>query len=166
MHRHQPLFPTLVFLALLAVPALGQQVGVHWQQDIESAKALAKQSGRLVLIHFWTPSCGPCMMLNQNVFNQPGVGPAIEAQFVPVKLNANENSATATGFGITRVPTDVVITPDGEVVGKLISPPTPSGYVAELSQLASQYATRSGQTFAKTAAAAPFSPPQSCGPLP
>ena len=56
------------------------------------------------------------MTLDHTVFNQPGVAGAIEARFVPVKLNANENSATAQGFGITRVPTDVILTPDGQVV--------------------------------------------------
>lgn len=149
----------LVFSALLAIPAAAQQEGVHWQQDIESAKAVAKQTGRLVLVHFWTPSCAPCLVLDQNVFNQPGVAGALEAQFVPVKLNANENSATAQGFGITRVPTDVVLTPDGQVVGKLISPPTPAAYIAEVSRVAGQQSTKAGQTFAKAAAAAPM-PPQ------
>ena len=134
---------------------LPSKAALRWQQDIETAKATAKQTGRLVLVHFWTPSCAPCLMLEQNVFNQPGVAGAIEAQFVPVKLNANENSATATGFGITRVPTDVILTPDGQVVGKLISPPTPAAYIAEMSQVANQFATKGGQTFAKAAAAAP-----------
>src|SRR5215212_8003324 len=116
----------VVMSALLAVPAFAQQEAVHWHKDLESAKAVAKQTGRLVLVHFWTPSCGPCMALNQNVFNQPGVASAIETQFVPVKLNADENSATATWFGITRVPMDVIVTPDGQLVTKLVSPPTPS----------------------------------------
>jgi YHS domain-containing protein len=72
-----------------------------------------------------------------------------------VKLNANENSATATGFGITRVPTDVILTPDGHVVGKLISPPTPAGYVAELSQIAAAYTSTPGQGFLNAASQAP-----------
>ncbi len=156
MPRRRPLLSALVLGVLLALPAAAQPVGIRWQHDIESAKKLARESGRLVLIHFWTESCGPCKMLDQNVFNQAGVGTAIEAQFVPVKLNADQNSATATGFGITRVPTDIVITPDGEVVGRMISPPTPSAYVAEVSQIASQYATRPGQSFANAAAAAPL----------
>jgi protein disulfide-isomerase len=158
MPRHWPLFNVMMY-ALLSVPAAAQQPGIHWQQDIESAKAQAKQSGRLVLVHFWAPECGPCLALEQNVFNQPGVAGAIEARFVPVKLNANEYSAMASSFGIMRLPTDVVLTPDGQEIGKLISPPTPAGYVAELSQLAAQYATRAGQAFERAAAAAP-APPQ------
>jgi protein disulfide-isomerase len=119
---------------------------------------MAKGSNRLVLVHFWTPSCGPCAALEQNVFSQPGVGNAIEAQFVPVKLNADENSATAQWYGINRVPTDVVITPEGQLVGKLISPPTPSGYVSELSAIASKHTSRSGQAFDTALAAAPVQP--------
>jgi YHS domain-containing protein/thiol-disulfide isomerase/thioredoxin len=155
MRLYRPLLLTLVLGNALAPPAIAQPVGVNWQADIEGAKTLARQTNRLVLIHFWTPNCGPCMTLDDNVFNQPGVGTALEAQFVPVKLNANENPATATGFGITRVPTDIIITPDGQVVGQLISPPAPSAFVAEVSQVASRHLTRAGQAFAHAAAAAP-----------
>ncbi|HVT28483.1 MAG TPA: thioredoxin family protein [Lacipirellulaceae bacterium] len=158
MRHHWPPY-ILILSALLAMPAtnvLAQQEAVHWHYDVESAKAVAKQTGRLVLIHFWTPSCGPCMALNHNVFNQPGVANAIETQFVPVKLNADENSATATSFGITRVPTDVILTPDGQVLAKMISPPTPAAYVAEVTAAAGRYATTSGQAYARAAAAAPI----------
>src|SRR4051795_6919204 len=151
------LSPVVVVLsALLAVPAVAQQEAVHWHKDLESAKAVAKQSGRLVLVHFWTPTCGPCMALEQNVFNQPGVANAIETQFVPVKLNADENTATATWLGITRVPTDVIITPEGQIVSKTISAPTPAAYVAELSSAAGKYSMKSGQAFANAAAKAPM----------
>jgi YHS domain-containing protein/thiol-disulfide isomerase/thioredoxin len=144
--------------AMLAAPAWAQQESVHWHHDLESAKTVARQTNRLVLVHFWTTTCGPCLALDQNVFNQPGVGPAIEAQFVPVKLNADENSATAQLYGINRVPTDVVITPDGKLVGKLISPPTPSAYIAEVTGIGNKYATQMGQSFAVAAASAPVQP--------
>jgi len=161
MRRSWPRLIVLLFFATLAMPAASRPVlaaevpGINWTSDLEAAKTLAKQSNRLVLVHFWTPSCAPCVTLEQTVFNQEGVASAIEQRFVPVKLNANENSATATGFGITRVPTDVVLTPDGHMVGKLISPPTPAGYIAELSQLAAAYSSTPGQGFANAAARAP-----------
>jgi YHS domain-containing protein/thiol-disulfide isomerase/thioredoxin len=155
-HQSPRLLSTLIVASgvLLAVPALAQEA-VHWHKDLESAKVVAKQTNRLVLVHFWTPSCGPCMALNQNVFNQPGVANAIESQFVPVKLNADENSATATWYGITRVPTDVIVTPDGQIVAKLISPPTPAAYAAEMTAAAGKYAAKSGQAFDRAAAGAP-----------
>jgi YHS domain-containing protein/thiol-disulfide isomerase/thioredoxin len=152
----------LLLLAALTMPApvrmamAAQDVGIQWQHDLEAAKTLAKQTNRLVLVHFWTPSCGPCLTLDQVVFNQPNVAAVIEQRFVPVKLNANENSATAQGFGITRVPTDVILTADGQVVGKLISPPTPAGYIAEVTQVAAAYSATPGQAFANAAARAPM----------
>jgi protein disulfide-isomerase len=174
MRRHRPPYFFLILCALLAAPATtlrsvhaqpesfsegAASVGIRWQHDLEAAKTLASQTQRLVLIHFWTPDCAPCMTLEQTVFNQQAVAGAIEAQFVPVKLNANENPATAQGFGITRVPTDVIITPKGEVVGKLISPPTPSAFVAEVNQIASKHTTTLGSPFARATASTP-SPPQ------
>lgn len=149
------LLASLVLCVLLAVPAAAQQEAVHWHHDLESAKTIAKETRRLVLVHFWTTTCGPCMALDQNVFNQPGVASAIEQQFVPVKLNADENSATAISFGVNRVPTDVVITPDGQMVGKLVSPSTPAAYVGELSTIATRFATKSGGAFALASSAAP-----------
>jgi YHS domain-containing protein/thiol-disulfide isomerase/thioredoxin len=152
-YRWSPL--TMVLTALLALPALAQQEPIHWHNDLESAKSMAKASNRLVLIHFWTPTCGPCAALEQNVFNQPGVSMAIESKFVPVKLNADENSATAQWYGINRVPTDVVVTPDGQMVGKLISPPTPLQYVTEVTELAAKYAAKTGGAYDAAVAAAP-----------
>jgi protein disulfide-isomerase len=137
--------------------ASAQPSGIPWLHDLEAAKGTAKQTGRLVLVHFWTPTCQPCMALEQNVFNQFGVAGALEAQFVPVKLNANDHAAVAQAYGITRVPTDVVITPEGQVVGKLISPPTPGAYVADLSQVARQHVTRTGH-FAQVSELAPVAP--------
>jgi YHS domain-containing protein/thiol-disulfide isomerase/thioredoxin len=171
MSRHRPYF---IFL-LCAVPTAldigpasrfvaAQQVtfggstqasGVQWQHDLESAKRAAAQTGRLVLIHFWTPTCPPCLKLEDAVFNQPGVDGALQSQFVPVKLNANEHSDTAQSLGITRLPTDVIMTADGRVLGKLISPPTPAAYVADTTRIARQHTTRLGGGFAQAAAAAP-----------
>src|SRR5262245_45033886 len=148
-----------VFASLLvALSAAAQESGIHWQQDIEAAKTQARQSGKLVLVHVVADGCGPCRALESNVFNQPGVAGAIEQRFVPVKLNANEYPAIAQGFGITRVPTDVVITPEGQVVGKQISPATPAAYIAETTKYANQVATQSGQHY-EVASADPPNPP-------
>ncbi len=153
--RHFWKLLTLLLVSLLVAPATAQQDSIHWHQDLESAKVVAKETKRLLLIHFWTPSCGPCMALERNVFNQPGVAAAIEAQFVPVKLNADENSATAQWYGISRVPTDVVATADGQIIAKSVSPPTPAAYVAELTSTANKYASRLGQAYTMAASAAP-----------
>jgi YHS domain-containing protein/thiol-disulfide isomerase/thioredoxin len=155
MPRTGPLVVGLLGI-LLAGPAVAQEMGVHWQQDIETAKATARQTGRLVLVHVWSDGCVPCRALESNVFNQPGFGSALEAKYVPVKLNANEYPAIAQGFGITRVPTDVILTPDGQVLSSAISPATPSAYLSAVTQVSNQYTSQSGHAFQAAVATAPM----------
>jgi len=155
MSCRRPICPALLLAALLSVPAQAQIESIPWTTNIEAAKAEARRSGRFVLVHFFTEDCPPCKALEQNVFAQPEVGNALTPQFVFVKLNANDNPATAGSMGINRVPTDVIITPDGEVIGKLISPATPMAYISELTQVVSKFASRSGQGYAGAVASAP-----------
>ena len=56
------LFALLASL-LLALSATAQETGIRWQQDIESAKVMARDSGRLVLVHVVADGCGPCRSL-------------------------------------------------------------------------------------------------------
>ncbi|HKD38058.1 MAG TPA: thioredoxin domain-containing protein [Pirellulales bacterium] len=121
--------------ALLSVVARADDA-VHWATDLETAKRMAAQTNRLVLVHFWAPWCGPCMRLETTVFNQPGVARDLEARFVPVKLNADDWPATARNFGIERLPTDVIVTPTGRALYKLGCPSDPNQYMAQLSQAA------------------------------
>ncbi len=49
------------------------------------------------------------------MFVRPEVAAAFEAAYVPVKLNVDYFPSTATQFGITALPTDIVITPQGRL---------------------------------------------------
>ncbi len=139
--------------ALTLVPSVsfGQLGGIRWRNNLDAAKIEAAQSNRLVLLHFWSPSCGPCRRLEQNVFPLPQVGPAIEQNYVPVKMNADVSQAFAYAFHIDRVPTDIVLTSQGRVVTKLSCPSTPDAYIGQLSNVASHYR----QQVSRPAVAAP-----------
>jgi YHS domain-containing protein/thiol-disulfide isomerase/thioredoxin len=158
MSNRQSASLALVICVVLSASVFGQTDPIAWHSSLENAKAEARQTGRYVLIHFWTEDCMPCAALDRNVFSQPEVANALKAQFVPVKLNANDNPATASIMGVSRVPTDVILTPDGQIVGKLISPATPMAYIAELTQVAVKH---SGQAHGMDSAlAAASQPPQ------
>lgn len=122
--------------SLLLPAGVVAQQPLHWQPTLESAKRLAAQTNRLVLIHFWADGCGACRQMEQEVFNQPGVVSALQPNYVPVKLNAYHFPITSKQYGIASTPTDVIITPQGQLVERLPGPITASQYVARLNQVA------------------------------
>ena len=81
------------------------------------------------------------------MFNQPSVAQVVSTSYVPVKLNANEFAATATQMGITRVPTDVVMTPEGQLVTKFVSQQSPMAYITQVNTVAKEHRTAQGRSF-------------------
>jgi len=92
----------------------------------------------MVLIHFWSPDCVPCLELDQAVFSRPSVGNVVDEFFVPVRINARQEPGLALQYQVDRWPTDVVITPDGQLVHKMVSPQDPRQYIAALSSAAAR----------------------------
>lgn len=142
-------------LAAMTSYAAAQSEGIAWRTDFDAARAEAAQAGKLVLVHFWTESCGPCRVLDKRVFSQPQVALGVATDYVPVKINANEAPELAKAFGVTRVPTDVVVAADGKPIKAFISPSSPMKYVGLVRELAAAYRSQQGGAFAAVAAAAP-----------
>ena len=107
---------TLLACALFAANSASAAEAVSWRQNLDAARIEATQSHKLLLIHFYTHSCGPCRILDQDVFSQPHVSAGMEVNYVPVKVDADVSPAIASALRIDRVPTDVIMTPEGNVV--------------------------------------------------
>jgi YHS domain-containing protein/thiol-disulfide isomerase/thioredoxin len=137
--RNTPLILTLVLVSLAATASVSQAEAVRWRSNLDAAKIEAAQSGKLVLLHFWKPSCGPCRSLDENVFSQPQIGEFLDQHFVPVKVNADLSPALAGRYQIDRVPSDIVLTQQGNVVAKLSCPLQADAYMGQLSNVASHY---------------------------
>ncbi len=134
------MFARLCLLSAIALGAVSEsswaKEGIRWAADVPRARQEAAQTGRLVLLHFWAPWCGPCRRLEKTVFVRPSVARALESHFVAVKVNIDKQPALARKYGVRQIPCDVIITPGGQVVGKTISPASPQAYSAKLAQIA------------------------------
>jgi YHS domain-containing protein/thiol-disulfide isomerase/thioredoxin len=93
----------------------------------------------LVLLHFWSPNCGPCRKLEGTVFPSPKVGAGIEKNYVPVKINAAASSAMVYAFKVDRVPQDLILTPQGNVLASYTSPTTEGDYLAKLNEVLAKF---------------------------
>jgi len=123
-------------LVLVIPSAAAAQQSLRWQPTLEAAKTLAAQTNRLVLIHFWAEWCGSCRRMEQEVFSLPEVAAAVHAHYVPVKVNSDHFPATRQQYGVTTLPADVIITPQGQLVDRLQGLPAAAQYVARLNQVA------------------------------
>jgi thiol-disulfide isomerase/thioredoxin len=106
-----------MFAALTLIYAnVSAQEPLAWETNLERGQQTAAQTNRLVLAHFWSPSCSPCKRMDAEVFSQPEVARQVQANYVPVKINADQNPEIAQRMGVDRLPTDVVLTPQGQIV--------------------------------------------------
>ncbi len=141
MTIHKLLFSSLFSLlvgAMMTPLAIGNEA-VKWRDNLNEAKIEATESGKLLLLHFYTSSCGPCRMLDENVFSQPQIAESITTNFIPVKLDADLSRALAGSYQIERVPTDIILNSQGNVIAKLSCPQNGSDYINQLTNLADHY---------------------------
>ncbi|HEY4311452.1 MAG TPA: thioredoxin family protein [Pirellulales bacterium] len=129
---------------LLGSRCLAAPGGFTWESDLEAAKQTAARTNRLVVIHFGAPWCQPCQQLERDVFSQPGFGSDLTANYVGVKLNYDSFPATARQYGVQSIPTDVVITPQGQLIERVQSPLSSTEYSTSLTRVAN--AARGGQS--------------------
>ncbi len=132
------LLPALV----LAWASVGMTAGgaeIRWLTNVEQATEIARESDRMVLLHFWSTTCPPCVRLERNVFSDDVVVANIEGNFVPVKINVDEQRAIARAYNVRQWPTDVILSPQGEVIATLGCPQDPSEYLGEIQAATNHY---------------------------
>ena len=125
-------FPLLFTVALATV---AQAEPLTWRTSIESGRAEAARTGKLLLVHFWSTHCGPCVQLDRKVYSQPQVAHSIARHFVPVKINTEVHPELARRHSIRFVPTDLVMDASGRILATQKCPPEPSRYLAGLMRL-------------------------------
>ena len=73
-------------------------------------------SGKLVVIDFWAPWCGPCRAIAPAIEE---LSKEYEGKAVIGKLNVDDNPETCEKFGIRNIPT-IIFVKNGAVVDKQV----------------------------------------------
>ncbi|WP_254506732.1 thioredoxin family protein [Anatilimnocola floriformis] len=122
---------------LLAMSArLSAEDQIPWAEDFAIACQQAGAQGKLVLLHFYSDDCPPCVRVEKNVFSQPEVGAAIGRTCVPVKVHARKTPALVAKYRVQAWPTDVFVTPAGLELTRTVSPQSPTDYISMVNTVA------------------------------
>lgn len=107
----------LSFILLCCLPGLlAAQINFQkkaWKELLADAKAQRK----LIFVDVYADWCGPCKMLDRDVFSDKGVGKQFNAYFISHKADAEKGgSAIAAQYGVQAYPTGLFINGDGALV--------------------------------------------------
>lgn len=81
-----------------------------------------------VLVDFWAPWCGPCLMLAPTVEQ---IAQEQAARLKVVKINVDENSQTATRFQVMSIPT-LILFKSGQQVERMVGAMPKAAIVSQI----------------------------------
>jgi thioredoxin 1 len=89
-----------------------------------------EQSTTPVLVDFWAPWCGPCLMLAPTVEQ---IAESEAARLKVVKLNVDENPETATRYQVMSIPT-LILFKNGQQAERLVGVMPKNAIMAQLNK--------------------------------
>jgi YHS domain-containing protein/thiol-disulfide isomerase/thioredoxin len=140
--------------ALAATVSQAADDQLPWAEDFATACQQANYQGKLVLLHFYSDDCPPCVRVEKNVFSQPEVGAAVGRSYVPVKVHARKMPALVERYRVQQWPTDVFVTPAGLEITRSVSPQSPTDYVSMVNSVAATAGVSIAKANTKAAASA------------
>lgn len=90
-----------------------------WLTDLSEAKKVAGASGRRIFIDFAASWCGPCHMLEDEVFTTAEFK-ALSKKFVFLRIDVDEQKSVAAAYKIEAMPTQIVAAADGAEIGRTV----------------------------------------------
>lgn len=141
--------PIVVALLIMArivswkVPVKTDVDLVHWT-DIDQAAAASTRSHRPILYEFSAAWCGPCHLLEREVFMDPDLSAKINRRYIAVKVidrqreegrNSDNVQRLMDRYGVNAFPTVVIAARDGSVQDRTVGYPGRDQFAAFLDRV-------------------------------
>ena len=121
---------TIYILIAIAMLYCTRVEALDWETNFKKASSAAKASGKYIMLDFsGSDWCGWCIKLEKEVFSQDAFNDFAEKNLMCVVVDFPQkkkqtgelklqNRDLATKYGIQGYPTIIILSPDGEPVGK------------------------------------------------
>jgi thioredoxin 1 len=99
-----------------------------WKDILKKAKAEKK----VIFLDAYASWCGPCKLLQKNVFTKKAVGEVYNTKFINVKMDMEkgEGPALSQVYPLEAYPTLLFIDSNGKILKKVIGLQTPENLIA------------------------------------
>ncbi len=109
-----------IVLGLLPFAASFSQA-VQYQKSYEDAMAQAQASGKLVIVDFYATWCGPCKLMDTEVFSDHEVCHELNNKFINLKLDVDAGGkALAKKYSVMAMPSFVVVDGSGKEMTRFV----------------------------------------------
>ncbi|CAN5374617.1 hypothetical protein BH11ARM2_BH11ARM2_20180 [soil metagenome] len=90
-----------------------------WLTSLEEAKKVANATHRQIFVDFMATWCGPCKMLDKDVFTTPEFK-ATSKKLVFLRIDVDAQKNIGAAYKIEAMPTQMVLSKDGAIVGTTV----------------------------------------------
>lgn len=102
-------------LAFAILSAAAQEEAIVWEKDFKKAQAIARETGRPMLLDFTAVWCKPCRMMDEQFWVLPEVARAAKP-FVAVKIDFDNRRDLVGKYGVSAIPFVAFTDPLGNLV--------------------------------------------------
>ncbi|TWU46757.1 thioredoxin family protein [Rubripirellula reticaptiva] len=119
--------------------------GIAWVADYPSAKQVAVQSGKPMILFFTGEWCVPCRIMKRTVWADKEVASVVEARFIPLLIDVNEPGASLEAldrYKVLATPTTIIADAEGNILEQVQGSMSQSEFLAFLGATDSQDSSR------------------------
>lgn len=109
---------------------------ISWTTAYQSATEQSSKEGKPVLVRITATWCGPCQQMKQLTYTDARVVSLVNANFVPLMIDADQQPELVSSFKVEAYPTTIVMAPDLSISKRLTGYQSADMLVSELLPLA------------------------------